>query len=69
MIVVVRTGGFLLETVLQLQLTVRRETISGRDIDLTEIVPPTFIILDPVEELLIPAHCAENLRREFIFRL
>src|SRR5947209_20574174 len=55
------TASLLLKTILHLQLSVRRETIRGRDIDLTEIVPPTFIVVDLVEELLVPAHRAENL--------
>src|SRR5206468_3316602 len=68
MIVITRTSGLLLKTVLELQLSVRRKTICRRDVDFTEVVPPAFVIVDLAEDLLVPAHCAENLRREFIFR-
>src|SRR5438128_12610289 len=68
MIVITRTSGLLLKTVLELQLSVRRKTICRRDVDLTEVVPPAFVIVDLAEDLLVPAECAENLRRELIFR-
>src|SRR5947207_4772823 len=73
MVFVARPGGLLLKTVLQLQLGMPRESLARREIDppkvLTAANTASRTIIDFGEELLIPPQCAEDLRREFVFRL
>jgi hypothetical protein len=63
MIVVPRTGSFLLKTVLQLELSMRCEPVSGRNIEPAEVLTPSSALpstdVDLAEELLVPAKCAE----------
>jgi len=72
-IVVVRTGGFPLKAILQLQLGMRCKTVACCRVDPPEILAPanlpTRAVGDVAEELLIPTERAEELRREFVFRL
>src|SRR6266550_8727264 len=73
MVFVARPGGLLLKTVLELQLGMRRESIARREIDPPKVLTPantaSRAVIDFAEELLIPAQRAEDLRREFVFRL
>src|SRR5207245_6484436 len=67
------SGGLLLETVLQFQLRMWRETISASDLHPGEILAPaefaSSAITNTAEELLVPAQRAEKLGSEFIFGL
>src|SRR2546423_1606176 len=62
-----------LEAVLQLELSVGGEPVAGGDARAPEIVPPrrgaAVTIGHVAEELLVPAHGAEELRRELVLRL
>lgn len=62
-IVIARTGRFMLKTILQLQLSMRRKTVGGGDVDPGEVLTPTNVIALAVtnrrEELLVPANRAE----------
>jgi len=64
---------FVLEAVLQLELSVGGEPVAGGDVRAPEIVSPrrgaAGTVRHVAEELLVPAHGAEELRREFVFRL
>ena len=72
MIVAVSATGFVLETILHLQLSVRRETISACDVDPTQVLAPAGVssrsIVDITEKLLVPSERSEELRRKFVFR-
>src|SRR5207237_4695451 len=72
-IIVSRAGCFVLKTILQFQLSMRRETVTSCDIDAAQILTPANIasctIADGPKELLVPAERTKELRREFIFRL
>jgi len=72
-IVVAWTSGFLLKAILQLQLDMRCKAVAGCHVDPPEILAPanltTCVVGDVAEELLIPTERAEELRREFVFRL
>jgi hypothetical protein len=72
MIAVFAAGGFLLKTVLHLQLHVGVETITRPEVDLCQIFAPANTaanaIVDLVEELLVPTKRSEPLRSEFVFR-
>src|SRR5881398_449310 len=71
MIIVSWAGSFVLKIILQFQLGVLGEAISYGDVDPTEVFTPANVmavaIIDGPEELLIPAKCAEELRRKFVF--
>src|SRR5438046_4515400 len=72
-IIIVRTGGFLLKAILQLQLDMRSKAVACCQVDPPEILAPanltTYAVGDVAEELLIPTERAEELRREFVFCL
>src|SRR6266567_696834 len=72
MIVIARAGGFMLKTILQLQLRVWRETIGCGDVDPAEVLTPLNVmavaITDRAEELLVPPERAKKLRGKFVFR-
>jgi len=63
MIVVSRTGSFLLKTVLQLELSMRYEPVAGRNVDPPKVVTPLFTLPSTdvylAEELLVPAERPE----------
>ena len=73
MVVIARASGFLLKTVLQLQLSMRRKTVGSRNVDPRQVLTPsntaTLSVIYAVKELLVPAERTEELRGEFIFRL
>ena len=72
MVAVAWTTGLLLKTVLQLQLGMRRKTITGRDVDPPEVLAPAHRCsaadIDLAEKLLVPAERAEKLGSEFVLR-
>src|SRR5437588_6794325 len=63
----------MLKAILNLQLSVRREAISGCNIRAPDVMPPrnasSIAIWHVGEKLLVPANGAEKLRRKFIFPL
>src|SRR5881392_2211968 len=72
-VLILRAGGLLLKAILQLQLDMRCKTVACCHVDPPEILAPanltTRAVGDVAEELLIPTERAEELRREFVFRL
>src|SRR5437762_5037960 len=63
---------FVLEAVLQLELSMRGKAIARRYVRAPEITAPrrgaAVTIGHVAKELLVPAHGAEELRGEFVFR-
>src|ERR1041385_5972537 len=61
----------MLKTVLQFYLRVSRKAINRRDVDSFEVWTPVFVtpetVADCVEQLVVPANRAKELRRELVF--
>src|ERR1043166_3331570 len=61
----------MLKTVLQFYLRVSRETISRGDVDSFKVRTPVLVtteaVADSIEQLLVPANRAKELRRKLVF--